>query len=165
MKNTIFLTHLSVLGVAFAVASAVADDRTAPPTGDRPTDRDGKVIRPDPKPDTRPDRLTILPPDRVPLPPELRDLMKEFEKAREAILEQEKELLRQLKGATEEDREKIREQLKAKRDEWMERTRELREQIKDRLAELKDKLPKRDELIDAAKEKRDTERKRKGDGK
>jgi hypothetical protein len=93
------------------------------------------------------------PPNRPATPGTVKDLVKDFQAAREAYLAQQKELRRQLNEATAEQREAIREKLKENLAAWLEvqraRVQELREQIR----ETKQAIQGYDKVIDAAQEK------------
>ncbi|MBI5772450.1 MAG: hypothetical protein HZA89_01755 [Verrucomicrobia bacterium] len=160
MKKLTLLLTVGVLGATMLAARAAdrplrddtsgTDDstRVRPPAPEDRRGRDGKVVdRPTPRPE-RPDGV-----ERPTLPAEVKALMEKFETAREEFMKEQREIEKQLKGATEEEREKIREQLKTKREEWLEKTKELREEIKKRIDELKDdKLKDRPQVLDAAKQ-------------
>ena len=125
---------------------------------DKLQDRNGRVIEPDDASAKRPNagRGNKLPTD-------IKDMIAKFEKDREAYLQQQKDLLKQLKGATDEERDKIREQLGDSRDKWLDQAKSLREEIRSRIAELRDKLPHHGDILDAAKEHVDGNKKRKGE--
>ncbi|MGC8743134.1 MAG: hypothetical protein ACP5T0_04575 [Verrucomicrobiia bacterium] len=132
----------------------------APPT-DGMRHRPGKIILP-PRPEP-PGRPGIEPPVRPELPQEIKDLIAQFEQAKQDFLTAQKDLLEQLKNATtDEERAQIREQLKAQRDAWLEQTKELRQQIREALKELRDKIPTRQEVLDRVREQQNS-RPRRGD--
>ena len=103
-----------------------------------------------PLPPERPAPGTIVRPvlDRPALPAEVAALIAEFEKQRDAYLQAQRDLLKQLKGATDEERARIREQLKAQREAWLEQTKAIREDIRKKMEELRDKLPNRKDIKD-----------------
>ncbi len=120
------------------------------------------VIPPLPRPD-RPGRPDIQPPVRPELPQEVKDLIAQFEQARQDFLASQKELFEQLRNATtDEERAQIREQLKAAREAWMEQTKELRQQIREALQQLRQQVPTREEILQRVREQQNT-RPRRGD--
>ena len=129
-----------------AEPDAPAKDKTDRPVQpehpDHPLDKE-KPAHPD-----KPDRGA-----NVQLPEDVKKLIDEFNQARQDFLQDQKELLAQIKDASKEQREKLRDQLKTNREEWLEKQKELREEIRERLKELREKLPNHREIIDEAKGK------------
>lgn len=97
------------------------------------------------------------------LPDDLRRLLQDFQKAREAFDSQREELLKQTRGASEADRAKFRELFQDIRRQFLEQQRQVREEVRRRMEELKQELPQRQELIEAAKEKTRERRGRDGE--
>jgi gas vesicle protein len=91
-------------------------------------------------------------PDRPSPPQSVKDLVKDFQAARQNFLSSQQELLRQLKGATQEQRAAIREQLKDNLNEWREAQKihlqELREQARD----LIDTVPAIRDVVDSGRD-------------
>ncbi len=87
------------------------------------------------------------------IPQQVQERLQQFELMREAYLKQQNELLRQLKGANDEQRELIREKLRDQRQRWLDQSRLFREQARERLAELKEKLLRHQDVLDAARER------------
>jgi hypothetical protein len=96
----------------------------------------------------RPDR-----PERMSLPQDIRDRVQSFERRREAYLAEQKELARQLRGASDEDRQRIRDLIRDRREAWLEEAKKFREEARKRLDELKRELPRYQEALDAARER------------
>ena len=113
---------------------------SAPPAaiGDRPT-----VV----PPVTTPDRPQV--PDHPEPAKDVKNLVKDFQTARDTFVQRQQELNRQLKTATVEQRAVIRAQLKESLNVWLEdqksRLQELREQAKD----IKNNVPSIKDVIDA----------------
>lgn len=109
------------------------------------------------RPDVMPQGLGRLlhqddPPDRLKtpeLPEAVKNLVKEFETARNEFLKQQEELRKQLRSTKGDERIAIREQLQKNREDWLETIKNLREQIRDQLRDLRDKLhDARDEQLE-----------------
>lgn len=114
----------------------------------KPVDRDGKIIVSDPQAVDVGIRTTT---ERQRLSTEVKDLLRRFEKARDAYLKEQEDLRKKERGAsTETERERARAQIKASRDAWLERSRALREEFKDRAPQLREQMPTRKEILDAA---------------
>lgn len=73
-------------------------------------------------------------------PAQVKDLVKQFQAARDAYLQQQKDLQRLSKTATEDERAAIRQQMKDSLDAWKEEQRQLRQEMKERAKELKQEL-------------------------
>jgi len=86
---------------------------------------------------TRPTDLSA----RTSLSTDLKTRLREFERAREAYLQKQRELERRLKGATDAERDKLREQIRDRRAAWLEQhrqfTEEQRQRVRDVVTELK----------------------------
>jgi F0F1-type ATP synthase membrane subunit b/b' len=72
---------------------------------------------------------------------ELRDLVKDFQSARESFRKQQQDLLIQLKAASEAEREAVRQQLKENLDAWLEQQKAQMQDIRDQARELRDNVP------------------------
>ena len=153
------------LSLALATGSALAQGNppTATPTPTPGSSSSGKaniaVNRPVivPPNDKATGSQAPKPPDRgnLPKPPSsVQDLVRDFQAARQAYLEEQKELRRQLREATDEQRAAIRSQLKASLDNWLEiqraRVLEMREQAR----RIKETVPDLKDVVDSAKEER-----------
>jgi hypothetical protein len=164
--NLKVLTLIGAVGLMMAGNPLVADDTAVPgdpntpptpvvdpPKQDPPQTPPDDVKPPRPTSPTivRPDRPTR--PDKPELPAEIKQLIDEFQKARESFLADQRDLAKQIRGATADERETLREQLKANREEWLDKQKELREEIKAAIQRLKETLPSHKDLIDQAKEK------------
>lgn len=75
-------------------------------------------------------------PDSVKSDTKLQALLAEAQKAREAFLATQKDLLAKIKGATSDEKAAIKEQLKANQQKFLDDTKQLRADIADRLKEL-----------------------------
>jgi hypothetical protein len=75
-------------------------------------------------------------PDSVKSDTKLQALLTEAQKAREAFLATQKDLLAKIKGATSDEKAAIKEQLKANQQKFLDDTKQLRADIADRLKEL-----------------------------
>jgi hypothetical protein len=83
----------------------------------------------------------IVEPNRVPIPDDIQDLVKKFEKERKVYIDEQKILLAKLKNATtEEQREIIRAQLQKDRTDFLADIQQFREDLKAEIQELKNKL-------------------------
>ena len=150
MKNT--FTFCLVSGASMTLLAAAASAQTSnappaqPPIANRPV-----VVAPTPTPDRpnlppRPERPTA--PGQPPPAQDIKDLVREYQSARQAFQKQQQDLQRKLKTATNEQRAQIREQLKDNLQLWMEQQKaqlqELREQAKD----IKNNVPALRDVID-----------------
>jgi len=151
MKNYIIQSILSGVSTTLFACGASAQTNNAPPAqppiANRPV-----VIAPTAPPERanlppRPERPTA--PGQPPPAQEVKDLVRDFQSARQAFLKQQQDLQRQLKTATDEQRSLIREQLKENLQQWLEQQKaqiqELREQAKD----IKNNVPALRDVIDA----------------
>ena len=89
---------------------------------------------------------------------EIKDAVKDFQKARDEFLKVQNDLRKTLNAATSEERAKIREQLKALASDWIKEQKQLRERVREELQEVR-------EALRNAREKQLEEVKGKGDGK
>ena len=96
-----------------------------------------------------------LSPDRPSPPQNVKDLVKDFQTARQSFLGSQQELLRQLKTATEEQRAAIRAQLKENLNEWREAQKLHLQDLRDQAREIITTVPAiRDVIIPALDEGR-----------
>ncbi|MBI2929355.1 MAG: hypothetical protein HYY24_27130 [Verrucomicrobia bacterium] len=95
------------------------------------------------------------PPDKlkkVELPDSVKELLKQFETAREDFLKARQDLVKLLPEADKDKRAEIRTQLAQAREAFVQKQRELRDQIRDQLREMREKLhDARDEQLDSAR--------------
>jgi len=137
------------LGLALVCGSAQTN-----PTVAAEGTRIGKVVVPMPEAPPPSDSITPVNrpkvPERVDLPPEVIAKMKKFERDRQAYLDREQALKKQLQGANDKDRAAVRAQLRLLREQWLERSRQSREEFRDRAREIKEKLADHREVIDSA---------------
>ena len=135
---------LGLLGGSLAVVlSGTAAGQTNPPA--QPSISDRPVVVP---PTTPPERPNIPARPERPVVPgrpapskDMKDLVRDFQTAREAFRKQQLELNRQLKTANDEQRAIIREQIQENLKQWIEdqkaRMEDLRQQAQDMKEELK----------------------------
>jgi len=125
-----------------AVASGSAQTSSISPTTiQRSTD--GRILQPDKS--SSPTVTAVQPrPDRTEraLPPEIKDKLKQFEAAREAFINRQEQLRKQMDGATtDKERDAVRQRIKESLDQWREQARQFRDEAKERLKELQRELP------------------------
>jgi hypothetical protein len=113
---------------------------TTPPTPPTADDKGGKPL-PDlsgkgPGKGGLVDSKGLQLPDSVKSDTKLQALLAEAQKAREAFLATQKDLLAKIKGATADEKAAIKEQLKANQQKFLDDTKQLRADIADRLKEL-----------------------------
>ena len=83
----------------------------------------------------------------------IRERLQEFHQKREEYLQQQRELARQLRGASQDDLEAIRARIREQRQAWLEEANRIREQARERVQQLREELPRHQEMIDAARER------------
>jgi len=88
-------------------------------------------------------------PDRPVLASGVKDLVKDFQTARQEFLTSQQELLRQLKTATQEQRAVIREQLKENLEAWKEAQKAHIQELREQAKEIISNVPDLREVIDA----------------
>lgn len=120
-----------------------------PPISDRPV-----VVPPTPAPDRpnlpgRPERPAV--PGKPTPSKDMKDLVRDFQSARESFRKQQLELNRQLKTANEEQRAIIREQLQENLNEWLEEQKARVEDLREQIPIIKDQLKNYGPVIDSAK--------------
>lgn len=120
---------------------------TQPRIADRPA-----VISPVTTPERpglpgRPDRPTV--PERPTPAKDVKDLVKDFQAARQSFLQQQQELQRQLKTANDEQRAAIRAQLKENMQAWLEEQKSQMKDLREQAKEIRDNLPSIKEVIDS----------------
>ena len=137
MKRSKILSRVSGLLTALLSSAAMAQTNSPPPA--QPAISDRSVVVPQaPPPDrpnipSRPERPSV--PGKPTPSQDVKDLVRDFQSARESFRKQQLELNRQLKTANEEQRAIIRQQLQENLKEWLEeqkaRVEDLREQARD----------------------------------
>jgi hypothetical protein len=132
-------------------AQPVAPTAKPPPTGQAPIPERPVVIPPAAKPQGRNLPEPPARPDRHAPSEAVKDLVRDFQAARQAFLNQQKELQRQLKHATREDREAIRKQLKENLQIWLEQQKAQLQELRDQARDLRSNLPAISDVIDSAK--------------
>lgn len=76
------------------------------------------------------------------LPPEVKEKLKQFEAAREAFINRQEQLRRQMDGAAgDKEREAIRQRIKESLDQWRDQARQFRDEARERVKELQRELP------------------------
>src|ERR1041384_4847412 len=121
-KRALPISYLAGLLIVGSVVSALGE--TNSPTASAPAINNRPIV----VPATPPPARTSLPasPHRPPAPgqpvlsKDVKDLVRDFQSARQTFLKQQQELARKLQGANEADRAIIREQLKENLDQWKE---------------------------------------------
>ncbi|HWN95535.1 MAG TPA: hypothetical protein VNT99_10915 [Methylomirabilota bacterium] len=112
---------------------------------------DGRILQPQ-SPSSPAVNAAVQPrTDRVErtLPPEIKEKVRQFEKAREAFINREENLRRQLDGAaTDRDRNSIRQHIKENLDQWREQARQFRDEARERARELQRDLPNHREALE-----------------
>lgn len=93
-------------------------------------------------------------PPKVELPEALQKLVEQYRKDSESFLASQKDLLKQLKGATAEEKAKIKETLKANREKFLTEHKELITEIRQQIADIKKDLKNHDKAVDAGTEGR-----------
>jgi len=136
MKRSKILSRVSGLLTALLSTAAMAQTNTPPPAQPAISDRP-VVVPPTPDPDRpnlpgRPERPAV--PGKPTPSKDMKDLVRDFQSARESFRKQQLELNRQLKTANEEQRAIIRQQIQENLKEWLEeqkaRVEDLREQAR-----------------------------------
>lgn len=82
---------------------------------------------------------------------DLRDLVKDFQTARESFLKQQQDLLAQLKAASKEEREALRQQLRENLDAWLEQQKAQVQDIREQAREIKNNVPSISDVVDSGK--------------
>lgn len=91
-------------------------------------------------------------PPKVELPEALQKLVDQYRKDSDTFLASQKDLLKQLKGATAEEKAKIKETLKANREKFLADHKELITEIRQQIADIKKDLKNHDKAVDAGTE-------------
>jgi hypothetical protein len=151
MNDRLIASVVSGVSMTLLAAAASAQTNNAPaaqpPIANRPV-----VVAPTRIPERanlppRPERPAV--PGQPPAAQDVKDLVRDYQSARQAFLKQQQDLQRQLKTATDEQRALIREQLKENLQQWLEQQKaqiqELREQAKD----IKNSVPALRDVIDS----------------
>jgi gas vesicle protein len=169
-KGSILLTGLALwLTMPLAFAQLLPPVPSLPPVD--PCDLLPPILDPPLQPPPLiPDRPVVLPPPiagqaNLPLAPErppspdrpsppqsVKDLVKDFQTARQNFLHSQQELLRQLKGATQEQRAAIREQLKDNLNEWREAQKSHLQELRDQARDLINTVPAIRDVINSGRD-------------
>jgi ElaB/YqjD/DUF883 family membrane-anchored ribosome-binding protein len=166
MKNIALLTLLALVGGS--LWTSAQDTQSPRHRADRPSlSSRPKIFHRDaaPRPD-RPDRPeqpdgSDRPEFGQNLPEEVQDLIKQFQEAREAYLQQHQELMKQAREASDQERAEIREQLRENMQAWRDQQKEFRDQLRERVQEVREQLhPDLRDVVDGAKEDSDRRRSR-----
>ena len=91
-------------------------------------------------------------PDRPSPPQNVKDLVKDFQTARQSFLGSQQELLRQLKTATEEQRAVIRAQLKENLNEWREAQKLHLQDLRDQAREIMTTVPAIRDVVNSGRD-------------
>lgn len=155
MKKLFLLTLLIALSSWGVRAQDAGTTPTTPPAGTDDDSGHGKKDSP-PGLANRPDRPAHpdhpANPNKPALPDDVKKLIEASRQAREAFLNEQKDLVAKLKSATQDERAKIREDLAKNREDFLAQQKELREQIHDRLKEIRAEFKdNRDKVIDEAR--------------
>jgi hypothetical protein len=143
MKRSTVILLASGSLMAWLSATATAQTNTPPPAQPAISERP-VLVPPTSPPDRpnlpgRPERPTV--PGKPTLSKDMKDLVRDFQTARESFRRQQLELNRQLKAANDEERAIIREQIQENLKQWLEeqksRTADLREQAREMAEQLK----------------------------
>jgi len=151
MKRRKILNLVSGSLTALLSATAGAQTNTPPPA--QPAISDRPVVIPPTAPLDRPN----LPgrPERPPVPgkptpsKDMKDLVRDFQTARDAFRKQQLELNRQLKTANEEQRAIIRQQIQENLEQWREEQRARTEDLREQAQRMKDDIRGLRDVIDS----------------
>ena len=151
MKLSKILSRVS--GLLTAVLSSAAMAQTNPSLPAQPTISDRSVVVP---PTPSPDRPSIPSRPERPVAPgkpapskDVKDLVKDFQTARESFRKQQIELNRQLKTASDEQRALIRQQIQENLDQWREEQRARVEDLRQQAQQMKDEVRGLKDVIDS----------------
>lgn len=149
MRTGLFLF---LTGLFIAVAAA-AESTNVPPSNPSPN---GQGNGKDRKDQSIQDRATVIPrssagdaadeqarkgrPDKTQPSGEVKDLIKQFQTARENYLKEQQALLKKLGDTTQDQRQAIRDQMRESLERWKEQQREFLQEQKDRAKDLKKEL-------------------------
>jgi len=140
MLRPIATVGLLLLGAAMSVS---AQTSAVTPTAIQ-RNNEGRILQPDISTAPTVNSTTKPRPDRLErtLPPEIKDQVKKFERAREAFIQRQEELRKQMDGATtEKERDSVRQRIKEGLDRWREQARQFRDEARERVKELQRELP------------------------
>jgi hypothetical protein len=82
---------------------------------------------------------------------DLRDLVKDFQTARESFLKQQQDLMAQLKTASKAEREALRQQVRENLDAWLEQQKAQIQDIREQAREIKNNVPSISDVVDSGK--------------
>jgi hypothetical protein len=152
MRNGFAIVWLGALSAALLAVPAAGQTNADPA---QPSIQNRPVVVP-----------PVAPPERPSLPPrperpgvpgqpvpaqEVKDLVRDFQSAREAFLKQQRDLQRQLKTATEEQRALIREQLKENLQQWLEQQKAQIQDLREQARDIKNNVPALRDVIESGK--------------
>ena len=150
MKMNFTLGLVSGISMTLLAAAASAQTTNAqpaqPPIANRPV-----VVAPTAAPERpnlppRPERPTG--PGQPPPAQDVKDLVRDFQSARQAFQKQQQDLQRQLKTATDEQRAQIREQLKDNLQQWLEQQKAQIQELREQAIDIKNNVPALRDVID-----------------
>jgi hypothetical protein len=146
-------------GCLTALLSGDAVAQTNPPPPAPPAISDRPVVLP---PTPPPDRPTLpIRPERPAVPgkptpsKDMRDLVRDFQTARETFRRQQLDLNRQLKTANDQQRALIREQLQENLQEWLEEQRARVQDLREQARDMEDQVKGLGEVIKSGAEPKD----------
>ncbi len=147
MKQFRQLIVLAAVAIALAPFNTLrADDKVKPEPPGKSQDGKGNVR----------DRGLEIPrlgvPPKVELPEALKKLVEQYRTDSESFLASQKDLLKQLKGATAEEKAKIKDTLKANREKFLTDHKELITEIRQQIADIKKDLKNHDKAVEAGTE-------------
>jgi hypothetical protein len=147
MKHFRKLIVLAALALALAPFNSLrADDKGKPEQPGKSQDGKGNIR----------DRGLEIPrlgvPPKVELPEALKKLVEQYRTDSESFLAGQKDLLKQLKGATAEEKAKIKDTLKANREKFLTDHKELITEIRQQIADIKKDLKNHDKAVEAGTE-------------
>ena len=136
----------TIVALALALgASAQTNPVSPPPIESRPV-----VVPPSAPPErgtlpARPERPAV--PGKPVPSKDMKDLVQDFQNARESFRKQQLELNRQLKSASEEQRAVIRQQIQENIQQWLEQQKALTAELREQAKEMADEHKNLDEVI------------------
>ena len=71
------------------------------------------------------------------IPPDMKGLVDSFQAQAQEYIKKQRELVKQIKGATADDKQRVLDQIKSNRKNFLDQTKEIRNDIKERIKELK----------------------------
>lgn len=147
MKNLRKLLAFLTLALSLAAVNPLRADDSGKPSDDGTTSENSGKGKGRGKGGLEIPRLGI--PPKVELPEALKKLVDQYRADSDTFLASQKDLLKQLKGATEEEKAKIKETLKANREKFLADHKELISEIRQQIADLKKELKNHEKPVDA----------------